>query len=163
MDLIHSSTAARLLTSTTVPVIVPPVDLISSTSFSKGLAWTSATERTAPRSARSLVVARPIPEAAPVRAMTFPWNLVDIFRIESFGDELVIWVMITLKELKMRLEEYVGESRSINKPFSAPAYGCKTGEIRATRLYYLLTRLGSGRRNIIFSGAAWRGSTYEAL
>jgi hypothetical protein len=47
-------------------------------------------------------------------------------------------------------------------PFSAPAYGCKTGEIRATRLYYLLARLGSGRRSIIFSGA-WRGRTYEAL
>jgi hypothetical protein len=104
VDLIHSSTAARLLTSTTVPVIVPPVDLISSTSFSKGSAWMSATERMAPRSARSLVVAKPIPEAAPVRAMTFPWNLVDIFKIESFGDELGVWVMIILTELKLRLK-----------------------------------------------------------
>jgi hypothetical protein len=45
--------------------------------------------------------------------------------------------------------------RLYGKPFSAPAYGCKTGEIRGTRLYYLLTQIGSGRRNIIFSGA-WR-------
>jgi hypothetical protein len=56
----------------------------------------------------------------------------------------------------------VGESRSINKSFSSPAYGCQTGEIRATRLYYLLTRLESGRRNNIFSGAR-RGGTYKAL
>jgi hypothetical protein len=45
----------------------------------------------------------------------------------------------------------VGESKSINKPLNA--YRCKTSEITSTGLLYLLTRLGSGRRNITFSGA----------
>ena len=44
--------------------------LIAVTAAERASAWTSASESEAPREARSLAVARPIPEAAPVMAMT---------------------------------------------------------------------------------------------
>ena len=40
----------------------------------RGSAWMSARERVAPREARRCAVARPMPEAAPVMAMTLPWR-----------------------------------------------------------------------------------------
>ena len=45
---------------------------IEETTADRGSAWTSARDTEAPREARRWAVARPIPEAAPVMAMTFP-------------------------------------------------------------------------------------------
>ena len=48
------------------------------TASASSFSCTSAMQTVAPREASIFDVSRPIPEAPPVRAMTLPWNFVDI-------------------------------------------------------------------------------------
>jgi hypothetical protein len=62
-----------------VPVTVAPLDLSSETALSRSFPFRSAIARIAPLPASIFDVARAIPEAAPVMAITFPLKSVDIF------------------------------------------------------------------------------------
>lgn len=62
-----------------MPVTVAPLDLSSETAVSRSFSFRSAIARIAPLSASSFDVAKAIPEAAPVMAITFPLKSVDIF------------------------------------------------------------------------------------
>ena len=75
---IQDSTAERSRTSRTVVETWPPDEVMSLAAELRSDSLISDSERMAPREARSLAVAKPIPEAAPVRVITFPWKLVDI-------------------------------------------------------------------------------------
>ena len=62
-----------------VPVTVAPLDLSSETAVSRSFSFRSAIASMAPLSASIFDVARAIPDAAPVMAITFPLKFVDMF------------------------------------------------------------------------------------
>ncbi len=60
-------------------VTIAPLDLSSETAVSRSFSFRSAIATIAPLPASNFDVAKAIPEAAPVMAITFPLKSVDIF------------------------------------------------------------------------------------
>lgn len=87
-----------------VPVTVAPLDLSSETAVSRSFSFRSAIARIAPLPASILDVAKAIPEAAPVMAITFPLKSVDIFA--CFGVRKRGWKRGVLAEEKDKTSEY---------------------------------------------------------
>ena len=86
-----------------MPVTVAPLDLSSETAVSRSFSFRSAIATIAPLPASIFDVARAIPEAAPVMAITFPLKSVDISA--CFGVRRRGWTREVLAEGKVSVYE----------------------------------------------------------
>src|SRR5580700_1234386 len=81
MESIQASTSLRLETSTFVIINWADRDLKYSSAVKRPFGSMSATQTIAPREDMILAVARPMPEAPPVMAMT--WSFIDMANSEN--------------------------------------------------------------------------------